>query len=133
MIDDLVTRGVDEPYRMFTSRAEYRLILREDNAVIRLMGKGHELGLISNEDHGRLQERILKIQEGLNRLSSSKIYPVADVNDILAEMGTTPIKNPITLYQLLKRNEVAYDDLKPFAGWVPISDRMVKKQIEIEA
>ena len=133
MVDDLVTRGVDEPYRMFTSRAEYRLILREDNAVIRLMGKGHELGLISNEDHGRLQERIRQIQEGLNRLSSSKIYPVADVNGILAEMGTTPIKNPITLYQLLKRDEVAYDDLKPFAGWVPISDRMVKKQIEIEA
>jgi len=133
MIDDLVTRGVDEPYRMFTSRAEYRLILREDNAVIRLMGKGHELGLISNEDHGRLQERIRQIQEGLNRLSSSKIYPVADVNGILAEMGTTPIKNPITPYQLLKRDEVAYDDLKPFAGWVPISDRMVKKQIEIEA
>ena len=133
MIDDLVTRGVDEPYRMFTSRAEYRLILREDNAVIRLMGKGHELGLIFNEDHGRLQERIRQIQEGLNRLSSSKIYPVADVNGILAEMGTTPIKNPINLYQLLKRDEVAYDDLKPFAGWVPISDRMVKKQIEIEA
>ena len=133
MVDDLVTRGVDEPYRMFTSRAEYRLILREDNAVIRLMGKGHELGLISNEDHGRLQERIRQIQEGLNRLSSSKIYPVSDVNGILAEMGTTPIKNPITLYQLLKRDEVAYDDLKPFAGWVPISDRMVKKQIEIEA
>ena len=133
MVDDLVTRGVDEPYRMFTSRAEYRLILREDNAVIRLMGKGHELGLISNEDHGRLQGRIRQIQEGLNRLSSSKIYPVADVNGILAEMGTTPIKNPITLYQLLKRDEVAYDDLKPFAGWVPISDRMVKKQIEIEA
>ena len=133
MVDDLVTRGVDEPYRMFTSRAEYRLILREDNAVIRLMGKGHELGLISNEDHGRLQERIRQIQEGLNRLSSSKIYPVADVNGILAEMGTTPIKNPITLYQLLKRDEVAYDDLKPFAGWVRISDRMVKKQIEIEA
>ena len=133
MVDDLVTRGVDEPYRMFTSRAEYRLILREDNAVIRLMGKGHELGLISNEDHGRLQERIRQIQEGLNRLSSSKIYPVADINGILAEMGTTPIKNPITLYQLLRRDEVAYDDLKPFAGWVRISDRMVKKQIEIEA
>jgi tRNA uridine 5-carboxymethylaminomethyl modification enzyme len=133
MVDDLVIRGVDEPYRMFTSRAEYRLILREDNAVIRLMGKGHEMGLISNEDHGRLQERIRQIQEGLNRLSSSKIYPVAEVNGILAEMGTTPIKNPITLYQLLKRNEVTYNDLKPFAGWVPISDRMVKKQIEIEA
>jgi tRNA uridine 5-carboxymethylaminomethyl modification enzyme len=133
MIDDLVTRGVDEPYRMFTSRAEYRLILREDNAVIRLMGKGHELGLISDEDHGRLQERIRKIQEGLKRLSSSKIYPVADVNSILAGMGTTPIKNPITLYQLLKRAEVAYDDLKPFTGWEAIADRAVKRQIEIEA
>ena len=133
MIDDLVTRGVDEPYRMFTSRAEYRLILREDNALIRLMGKGHGLGLISDDDHERLQHRICHIRDGLDRLSAARIYPVSDINRTLAEMGTAPIRNPVTLFQLLKREEVAYDDMKPFAGWAPIPDRMVKRQIEIEA
>jgi len=133
MVDDLVTRGVDEPYRMFTSRAEYRLILREDNAVIRLAGKGHELALITDEDYHCQMERVRCIKEGLNRLMANRIYPVADVNRLLGEMGTTPIRNPLSLYQLLKRDEVAYDDLKPFSGWEPIGDRMVKKQIEIEA
>lgn len=133
MIDDLVTRGVDEPYRMFTSRAEYRLILREDNALIRLMGKGHGLGLISDDDHERLQDRICQIRKGLERLSAARIYPVVNINQTLTEMGTAPIRNPVTLYQLLKREEVAYDDMNPFAGWVPIPDRMVKRQIEIEA
>jgi tRNA uridine 5-carboxymethylaminomethyl modification enzyme len=133
MIDDLVTLGVDEPYRMFTSRAEYRLILREDNAHIRLMGKGHDLGLIPDDAHERLQSRIRRIQDGLKILSTTKIYPVEDVNRKLKEIGTAPIRNPVTLFQLLKREEVAYDDLTPFAGWAPISDRVVKKQIEIEA
>jgi tRNA uridine 5-carboxymethylaminomethyl modification enzyme len=133
MIDDLVTKGVDEPYRMFTSRAEYRLILREDNATIRLMGKGHELGLISRDHYQNLQERVRQIEAGLQRLSSIKIYPGVDVMKTLAEIGTPAIKNPVTLYQLLKRHEVAYDDLKAFDGWEPIPDRMVKKQIEIEA
>jgi tRNA uridine 5-carboxymethylaminomethyl modification enzyme len=133
MIDDLVTRGVDEPYRMFTSRAEYRLILREDNARIRLAGKGHELGLIPDDAHERFQDQIRGIRDGLERLSASRIYPVGDVNRTLKEIGTAPIRNPVTLFQLLKREEVAYDDLKRFAGWAPIADRMVEKQIEIEA
>jgi tRNA uridine 5-carboxymethylaminomethyl modification enzyme len=133
MIDDLVTRGVDEPYRMFTSRAEYRLILREDNALLRLAGKGHELGLIPDDAHECFQERIRRIRDGLEGLSAAKIYPVDDVNRTLIEMGTVPIRNPVTLFQLLKRAEVAYDDLKPFSGWIPIADRVVKKQIEIEA
>jgi tRNA uridine 5-carboxymethylaminomethyl modification enzyme len=133
LIDDLVTKGVDEPYRMFTSRAEYRLILREDNATIRLMGKGHELGLIPHDQYRDLQERVRQIGTGLQRLSSVKIYPSADTNKILEKMGTPPIKNPVTLYQLLKRHEINYDDLKAFEGWEPIPDRMIKKQIEIEA
>ena len=133
MIDDLVTKGVDEPYRMFTSRAEYRLILREDNATIRLMGKGHDLGLISKEHYGHLQDRVRQIEAGLRRLSSVKIYPSADVNATLDNIGTPPIKNPVTLFQLLKRYEIAYDDMKVFEGWESIPDRLVKKQIEIEA
>jgi tRNA uridine 5-carboxymethylaminomethyl modification enzyme len=133
LIDDLVTKGVDEPYRMFTSRAEYRLILREDNATIRLMGKGYDLGLIGQGHYSDLQEKVRQIRDGLNRLNSLKIYPVADVNKILEAMGTTAIKNPVTLYQLLKRDKVAYDDLKVFEGWEPIADSLVKKQVEIEA
>ena len=133
MIDDLVTRGVDEPYRMFTSRAEYRLILREDNAAIRLMGKGHDLGLISKDHYGRLRDKIRQVEEGIGRLSSIKIYPGAEVNATLHTMGTPAIKNPVTLYQLLKRHEIRYDDLNVFPGWESIPDRLVKKQVEIEA
>ncbi|MBE9546004.1 MAG: tRNA uridine-5-carboxymethylaminomethyl(34) synthesis enzyme MnmG [Proteobacteria bacterium] len=133
LIDDLVTSGVDEPYRMFTSRAEYRLILREDNATIRLMGKGYELGLISADDYNNLKEKVRRIKAGIENLSSSKLYPGADVNLVLSQVGTVPIKKPTTLYQLLKRPELCYDDLKPFEGWKEVPDRMVKKQIEIEA
>lgn len=133
MIDDLVTRGVDEPYRMFTSRAEYRLILREDNAAIRLMGKGYDLGLIAKDHYGRLKDKVRQVKEGISRLASIKIYPGAEVNTKLHTMGTSAIKNPVTLYQILKRYEIRYDDLNVFPGWESISDRTVKKQIEIEA
>jgi tRNA uridine 5-carboxymethylaminomethyl modification enzyme len=76
---------------------------------------------------------VRRIEAGLRRLSSVKIYPGADVMKTLEEIGTPPIKNPVTLYQLLKRHEIAYDDLKVFAGWEPIPDRLIKKQIEIQA
>ncbi|MBN1613081.1 MAG: tRNA uridine-5-carboxymethylaminomethyl(34) synthesis enzyme MnmG [Deltaproteobacteria bacterium] len=132
LIDDLVVRGVDEPYRMFTSRAEYRLILREDNAVFRLLGKGFELGLIAREHFERLQEKIRKVEEGLTSLAAVTIYPTEQANEALASLGTAAIRNPVTLAQLLKRNEIGYDDLKGFSGWQPVGDRDVKKQIEIE-
>jgi tRNA uridine 5-carboxymethylaminomethyl modification enzyme len=133
MVDDLVTRGVDEPYRMFTSRAEYRLILREDNATIRLMGKGRELGLITAEQYGFLREKVRRIEEGIRRLTSIRIFPVEETNRTLAELHSTPLKNPVTLFQLLKREEIGYDDLSRFDGWEAIPDRAVKRQIEIEA
>ena len=133
MVDDLVTRGVDEPYRMFTSRAEYRLILREDNATIRLMGKGRELGLITEAQHGLLREKVRQIESGIQKISSIRIFPVDETNRTLAEMNTAPIKNPVTLFQLLKREEIGYNNLCRFEGWEAIPDREARRQIEIEA
>jgi tRNA uridine 5-carboxymethylaminomethyl modification enzyme len=97
------------------------------------MGKGYELGLISQDHYERLKEKVRQVEEGTHRLSSVKLFPTAEVNTTLQAIGTAPIKNPITLYQLLKRSELSYDDLKVFAGWEPITDKQVKKQIRIEA
>ncbi|MCX7635925.1 MAG: tRNA uridine-5-carboxymethylaminomethyl(34) synthesis enzyme MnmG, partial [Syntrophales bacterium] len=133
LIDDLVTRGVSEPYRMFTSRAEYRLILREDNALLRLAERGHEIGLVDATTAERIKERKRRIADGIERLSHQKIYPVAETNALLERLGTTPIRSPLTLFQLLKRDGITYDDLQPFPGWEPIPDRHAKRQIEIEA
>jgi tRNA uridine 5-carboxymethylaminomethyl modification enzyme len=123
---------VDEPYRMFTSRAEYRLILREDNATIRLMGRGCELGLIDRAHYLELQDKIERIERGITRLKAAPINPTPEINEALAKIPSPPLNNHTTLHGLLKRHEISYDNLTGFPGWEPQSDSFVKQQIEIE-
>jgi len=114
LIDDLVTKGTNEPYRMFTSRAEYRLLLREDNADLRLMPIGYRLGLISEGQYKQFLEKKEGIKKTLKRLSEIKIKPAPSVNEVFKKIGTSPIHNPITLKELLRRPEVDLYDLKVF-------------------
>jgi tRNA uridine 5-carboxymethylaminomethyl modification enzyme len=111
LIDDLVTKGVDEPYRMFTSRAEYRLLLRHDNAAERLSEIGHELGLISALQLAAVQEKERAVSEGSERLAAAVIKPHPEIDAALLALGTTPIAEPQTAAQLLRRPQLAYEDV----------------------
>ena len=114
LIDDLVTKGTREPYRMFTSRAEYRLILREDNADLRLMDKGHRLGLVDEETYNKYIRKKEAIERELERLRQITIRPTRGNNDKLKALGSNPLKNAATLEAILRRPELTYDDLKAF-------------------
>ncbi len=131
MVDDLVTRGTREPYRMFTSRAEYRLMLREDNADLRLMEAGHDLGLIDNETIKDLNERKKQIAGEIKRIKSIVIKPSKEVNAYLVSCGTNQISNGIHLDQLLKRNELDYSAVSALAGGCDNIGKRVAKQVEI--
>jgi len=112
LIDDLVTKGVNEPYRVLTSRAEYRLILRQDNADLRLTDMGHRIGLISDDRYRKFTEKKKMIDDEIERLQSAKITPTAGVNEILNRLDTAPINTPSTLAELIKRPELDYDKVK---------------------
>jgi tRNA uridine 5-carboxymethylaminomethyl modification enzyme len=111
LIDDLVTKGVDEPYRMFTSRAEHRLILREDNADLRLREKGYKIGLVTNEDYERYLYKKKRIQEELERIENTRVFPDSRINEILAKLESSPIRKPHTIKELLRRPEITFKEL----------------------
>jgi len=132
MVDDLVTRGTREPYRMFTSRAEYRLMLREDNADIRLMEIGHEMGLINHDALKDVQERKKQISNEINRIKSTVIKPAKGINDYLIHQGTTPLKSGMYLDQLLKRAELDYSAVDALAKSPDNISSKVARQVETE-
>jgi tRNA uridine 5-carboxymethylaminomethyl modification enzyme len=132
MIDDLVTRGTREPYRIFTSRAEYRLLLREDNADLRLMEKGYELGLVDKDTLKDLKERRRQIDQELERVSKTRIKPSAQVQQLLAEKRSAPLEASVSLAQLLKRPEMSYSDLEKLEGRVSQLPERVTRQVEIQ-
>lgn len=133
MIDDLVTKGTKEPYRLLTSRAEYRLILRHDNADLRLTEKGHDLGLISDDRLARFEAKKAAIIAEANRLASIRIKPNDDVNDFLAARGEKPLKDGVLASEFLRRPKVTYADLLKFipAPAAPLDHRIIE-QIEIQ-
>jgi tRNA uridine 5-carboxymethylaminomethyl modification enzyme len=132
MIDDLVTRGTKEPYRMFTSRAEYRLMLREDNADLRLMGIGHELGLIDNMTFKKMKTRKEQIDREIQRVNQTIIKPTATVNAYLTNRNTKPIHQGVHLSQLLKRTELNYHMVETLSKSPDKIDSAVARQVEIE-
>jgi tRNA uridine 5-carboxymethylaminomethyl modification enzyme len=132
MIDDLVTRGTREPYRMFTSRAEYRLILREDNADLRLMETGHELGLIDDDVVKDVQERKKQIAEEIKRIKKTIVKPSENVNNYLIDQGVRPLKNGIYLDQLLKRTGLNFRTVETVAKPPNNLNHKVTQQVEIE-
>lgn len=130
LIDDLVTKGTSEPYRIMTSRAEYRLLLRQDNADMRLTPIGHQLGLVQDDRWERFQAKKQAIDEALELLKNTIINPSQDMLAKLSEAGIAEIKNSQSLYDLLRRPDVSYDAIQPVFA-LPILADEVKKQVEI--
>ena len=132
LIDDLVTKGTKEPYRMMTSRAEYRLTLRQDNADLRLTEIGHEIGLASQDRYERMLDRQDQIKKELERLSKIRVNPTQENNKLLTELGSTPLKNGLSLEEVIRRPDLDYDKTKVFDPARTDLRADIKKQVEIQ-
>ena len=132
LIDDLVTKENHEPYRMMTSRAEYRLLLRQDNADLRLRKIGHEIGLVSDEDYERLLVKIRQIEEEIDRLKGTTIGATEPVQKFLEMENSTLLKSGTTLAELVRRPELSYEKLAPLDALRPSLPADVREQVNIE-
>lgn len=132
LIDDIVTKGTNEPYRMMTSRAEYRLLLRQDNADLRLTEIGHEVGLISDERYQKFLNKKANIEKEIQRLKNETVKPTEKVNELLKKYGTTKLSTGTKMSELLKRTELDYNKLAPIDENRPELTLQEKEEVEIQ-
>lgn len=132
LIDDIATKGTNEPYRMMTSRAEYRLLLRQDNADLRLTSIGHEIGLISEERYQKFLKKKKNIEEEIDRLQRTVVKPTEKVNHFLLAQGTSALSTGTKMAELLKRPEISYEKLKEIDENRPDLSKQEKDEVEIE-
>ena len=132
LIDDLVTRGTAEPYRMFTSRAEYRLLLREDNADLRLREKGFRLGLVEPEDFMKLRHKQQEVDEELRRIAETTVVPAPAIQEWLVRWGSAPLRHAVTLKELLRRPEIDYQAVREVPSLAPSVTAGALEQVEIQ-